>query len=76
MFKDLPSIHYINRTFASKKVKQNCLVSKRLANIVKEIELRIWGSSLAIEQQNLKSEPGIPTNGGDIQKKLWELIKP
>ena len=52
------------------------IVSKLFANFVKELELRIWGSSLTIEQQNLKSEPVIPTNGDDIQKKLWELIKP
>jgi len=45
-------------------------------NLEEELELRIWGSSLAIEQQNLKSELGTLTNGDEVQKKLWELIKP
>merc|ERR1719370_1275136 len=45
-------------------------------NLEEELELKIWGSSHSIEQQNLKSEPGIPTKDHDIQEKLWKLIKP
>jgi len=45
-------------------------------NLEEELELRIWGSSHLIKEQNLKIEPGISTAEGVIQKELWKLIKP
>ena len=46
-------------------------------NVVKELELRIWGSSQLIKQQNLKIKPGITTKEDVIiQEELWKLIKP
>ena len=49
------------------------------SNFVKELELRIWGSSHLMKQQNLKIDPGKPgiqMEEGIIQRELWKLIKP
>merc|ERR1711971_46046 len=46
-------------------------------NLEEELELRIWGSSQLIKQQNLKIKPGITTKEDVIiQEELWKLIKP
>ena len=56
------------------------IVSKLFANFVKELELRIWGSSHLMKQQNLKIDPDKPDIQTEevrvIQRELWKLIKP
>ena len=63
----------------AEKVKQIMIYSEKDTsdNVVKELELRIWGSSQLIKQQNLKIKPGITTKEDVIiQEELWKLIKP
>ena len=45
--------------------------------VVQELELRIWGCSLSIEQQNMDNikDAREDDNGEDIQNELWKLIK-
>ena len=45
--------------------------------VVQELELRIWGCSLSIEQQNMDNvkDAEEDNEGEDIQKELWKLIK-
>ena len=62
----------------AEKVKQNMIYSDNETSddVVKELELRIWGSSHLIKQQNLKIKPGIIAKEDVIQEELWKLIKP
>ena len=69
------SPHDFDRTFTC---FSNLKLDKRFANFVKELEMRIWGSSHLIAKQNLKSngDDDDDGKGADIQKKLWKLVKP